>query len=235
MQRIGLLIAALMIATPIHADENPVKVPFLFTEDQRAPQVDLYKNITRSDALRNHPFLTEPMTRLEYMLIQMERRLNGKIQLSSIKFMLKKNFERVKGPLRDLLSVEGFARYSDDNGKVLVAYEVRWVGRPRIPMRKSCEAILSEMEWTVPQENLGPILYNEILGVLAHTKNDVTYAPMLSLLAANIVHRVSITSITDESDNKGDMIHIFHCQREIRGGEIVYQKFSSSGGGERRR
>jgi hypothetical protein len=233
MQRVGLLIMALIISTPIHADENPVKVPFLFTEDQNAPQVDLNKNITRSDALRNHLYLTGPITRLDYMLIQMERRLNREFILSSIKTMLKKNFERVKKSYGSM-DVEGFARYSDDLGKVIVGYVVQEVGRARKPMRKTCEALLLEMEWTVPQENRG-FSFQRVLGVLEHTNNYATYMPMFNLLAENIVYKASITSWTSKSDAKGKIIHTFQCQREKLGGKIVYSKMSFSVGGKRRK
>ena len=225
MQRIGLLIAALLIATPIHAGENEVKVPFLFTDDQKAPQSDLNKIIAPSDALRKHPYLTGPMTRLEYMLTQMERRLNENGAIASAQNILNGAFERVIGVFgaREDAEVEGFARYRDDTGKVIVGYNVTNIGRPREPMRKTCEYLLGRLKRKIPQENIGYLLHNSTLGVLAHKKYD-GYTPMLRLLATNIVHKVSLTS---ESD-KGDTVHNFQCQREKRGGKIAYSKFSFS-------
>jgi hypothetical protein len=216
---VGLALV-LLLPTGIHSQSrNKVEMPFLFTDDQTAPQSDL-ADIKPSDVLRTDAYLNGPMTRLEYFLSQMEVALNDELSISGVKHRLAERFEPGRPPFAPE-RVRGGARYSQLSGKIMVAYTIEGLGRPRSPMRDACKEILKLLEHTVRQDNLGFSLHNTLLGVLAHTDYPA-YTPMLQKVASQIVHRVAITSSTEE----GNVHHTFACQRVSKDAPITYEKFS---------
>jgi hypothetical protein len=81
-----LLIAlVLLLPAAARASDDKVEVPFLFTDDQAAPQADPSQSIKPTDVLRTDAYLNAPMTRLEYMLTRMEMRLNNETTVAVIK------------------------------------------------------------------------------------------------------------------------------------------------------
>ncbi|SRR5712692_1439890 len=210
----------LLLATAAHAADNKVQVPFLFTDDQAAPQTDLAQGMTPTDALRTDSYLNAPMTRLEYMLTRMEMALNKETATAVIRDGLRKRFERRQSPLHEE-SIRGFAGYSDQSGRVVVGYSIGGMGRPRSPMREACQEVLTSIGYTLPFEHLGYLLHNTLLGVLAQ-KDYGAYTPTLAKLAAQFVYRVQISSETEE----GKVHHTFACQRTTKDGPITYDKFS---------
>src|SRR5438132_12731641 len=78
-RRIGPLVAGLLLlslTTSTLARDDDVKVPFLFTEDEKLVQTELREAVPRSSTLPADQFLNAPMTRLEYMLTTLEARIN---------------------------------------------------------------------------------------------------------------------------------------------------------------
>jgi hypothetical protein len=216
-----LLIAlVLLLPAAARASDDKVEVPFLFTDDQAAPQADPSQSIKPTDVLRTDAYLNAPMTRLEYMLTRMEMRLNNETTVAVIKGELGTRFEPA---WRQRESIEGFAGYSDRTGRVFVGYRIEGVGRPRSPMREACEWILTRLVGSMlPFESQGYTLHNTLLGVLSQKDEPLVYTPMLAKLANQFVHRVSISSHTEE----GKVHHTLACQRTAKDGPITYQKFS---------
>jgi hypothetical protein len=215
-----LVAVVLLLPAAAHASGNEVKVPFLFTDDQAVPQTDLAKDMTPSDVLRTDAFLKAPMTRLEYMLTRMETALNSETTVAALKDVMRERFERPRRPLNEE-SVRGFAGYSDRSGRVLVGYAIEGMGRPRRPMRDACQEVLNWVGRKLPHENMLYLLHNTLLGVLGQ-KDHHAYTPMLGKLAAQFVHRVHISSETEE----GKVHHTIACQRTRKDGPVSYDKFS---------
>ena len=212
------LIATLLTAS--QARGNEVGVPFVFTQDQSAPQTDLIQDMTPTNALRIDPYLNASMTRLEYMLTRMEFALNSEIDIAVVREVMTKNFERLARPLHPE-SIRGFAWYSDQSGRVLVGYSIEGMGRPRVPMRETCELILRGVGYTLPHEHAGYTLQNRLLGVL-YQKEPGAYTAVLAKLAAQFVHRVKISAETED----GKVHHTFVCQRTTKDGPVTYAKNS---------
>jgi hypothetical protein len=213
-------VVLLFAATASAADK--VEVPFLFTEDQAVAPSDLQRNLGSSDALRSDPYLTTPLNRLEYMLTRLETRLNDELTITIIKKQLRERFEAGRPPF-DEQKVEGFVRYSDEQGKIIAGYNVEHLGRPRIPMRTACDKLLDTVSWALPQELLGFLYHNTALGVLQQKSFD-QYTTPLQKLASNVVHRVTISSMTEtQNDN---VHHGLRCQRVAKDSRILYDKFS---------
>ena len=108
----GLLVLFLTTSNLAHAD--PVKVPFLFSEDEKLDQTEMRAAIPRSSDLQGDPYLNAPMTRLEYMLTQLEARINGEGSKDTIRSLLSDAFESRSPP--SSISIDGFARSTRENG-----------------------------------------------------------------------------------------------------------------------
>jgi len=219
--REGFLYALCLLtsAATTVAIAGTVDVPFLFSDDQSIPQADLSQGIQPSNSLRNDSYLNAPMTRLEYFLIRMETRLNEVGAVAVIKDELEKRFERIHPRVER--KVQGYARYSEDIGRIVVGYEIDDLGRPRAPMRDACHDVLKHLELTLPQEHVGFILHNTVLGVLAH-KDYTNYSSMLATLASHFVHRTKLVSTSYEQRTQ----HIFSCQRTAKDGLVTYDRAS---------
>lgn len=209
----------LSFATTVHAQE--VKVPFLFSEDDNLDQTDLRKTIPKSRSVQDNSYLNAPMTRLEYMLTQLEAGLNSELPRSGVHHQLSDAFEYSRSKLSTQVSVDGFARYSRETGRITVGYKIEHLGRAKKPMRNTCDEILFLLEMGVPQENYGYLMHNTVLGVLAQ-EDYTTYTPVMETLAKSIVHRVMLQSQTEDTH----VTHGLTCQRTGKGAPIQYYRYS---------
>ena len=153
--------------------------------------------------------------------MRIEARLNEELQLAVIKGELRERFDRAPTNTGGGEHVEGFARYSDEYGKIVAGYTIERVGRPRVPMREACNGMLKTLSRAAPQEILGFTWHNTVLGVLVQ-KGHGEYTSMLQRLALNLVHRVRITSETED----GNVHHMLGCQRAGKNAPVVYEKYS---------
>lgn len=217
-RRYALLIGLLPLfqIPPSSADENQVKVPFLFSEDEQLPQTDLGK-MASSDLISADQYLSAPLTRLEYMLMMLESRLNEPSQIHDVEIKLTSGFENASGTA----IIKGFVRYYPMNGKIRVGYRVSSLSRPKIPMRKTCDDVLSELEVIAPQGVSGFFYHNTVLGVLAQ-KDFSEYTESLDHLKQGIVHMVTLETAPD--NNKAGFS--LTCQRSKDGEPIVYWRSS---------
>ncbi len=219
MRLIVIVALLLAITGTAYGQGKDVQVPFLFTQDEALPEADTQRDVGSTDALRTDAYLTAPITRLEYMLTRIEARLNEPNAIGVIKGELAQRFDSARPKITDE-RITGFATYSDAHGKVIAGYTIEHLGRPRVPMREACNKVLWHLGLSLPQEILGFTYHNVVLGVLAQ-KSYGEYTPTLQKLAANVVHRVRISSATE------DRVHYtLECQRSGKNASIVYKKYS---------
>lgn len=215
-----LLFAALfclLLTNVSEAQDSNVAVPFLFSEDEKLEQTALTKVITRSRALQSDQYLNSPMTRMEYMLSRMEVKLDTGQEV--IRQYLAEGFEpsSAKSVLPE--SIEGYARYSRQTGRITVGYRIRHSGHPTKPIRVSCKEVLGHLAVSIPQRNIGSVMHYTTLGVLAQ-EDGVKYIPIMEKLAKNIVHRVLLV-VEDSGVTYG-----LACQRTGEGAPIQYHRHS---------
>jgi hypothetical protein len=200
-----------------------VKVPFLFSEDDKLPQTELHDAIPPSTTVADNQFLNAPLTRLEYMLMQLEAQLNEKLgQDVYVLDVVKKAFDshQVHGHTSSP-RIKGSARYDQKLSRVLVGWTVEELGRPRVPMRTTCDTILNALNRLAPQEMQGYLWHNTALGVLAQRDID-WYTPTLAILARSVVHWVRLQSRTEGFR----VTHTLACQQISADAPIVYQRYS---------
>ena len=119
----GVSVVLLTVLAALHTsafgEEPKVKVPFLFTEDEQLQQTEIEQVIAKSDELSTDSYLNAPLTRLDYLLINLEKRLDeGK---SSVLRSVIKHFATIERKSFWVdASIEAFARYDADRGRILV-------------------------------------------------------------------------------------------------------------------
>ena len=221
----GLVVAAFMMVGSASAQESQVKVPFLFSADEKVPSIaPLSKAISKSDALRTDAYLNAPMTRLEYILTRIEAELNDSngTNMWGVLDTLKRNFEKERTSRYALDPVvKGKAIFYEAFGKVMIAYDISTLGRPRKAMKETCDDLLSLLSFDFPYEPRGAHLHSRLLGVLWQKSDLDYYTPTLQRLAENFVLKVSLQSQTE----KGKVNHYLICQKE-KDAETVYRKYS---------
>jgi hypothetical protein len=194
-------------------------VAFLFSEDETLEQTELTTAIPTSNALQREPYLNAPMTRLEYMLTRLEASLNEDGG-ASLRDLIADGFQPVSHAYKISHRITGFARYSNQTGHIIVGYNIQDLGRPKRPMRTTCDVLLSRLSIYAPQANLGFLLHNTVLGVLAQEDNS-TYTPVLATFAKHVVQRVTLISQGDDS-----VMHVLSCQKVEEDGPIQYHRAS---------
>jgi hypothetical protein len=205
--------------TSASGQETKVKVPFLFTEDEQLQQTELEQVIPKSDELSKDSYLNAPLTRLDYFLINLEKRLDeGK---AGILGRVIKHFATIERKALSDASIEAYARHDANRGRIIVGYTLIDLGRPTQPMQATCKAVLDDLQFLAPQKLTGYLYHNTLLGVLAQRRLD-EYTPILGRVAKNIVHRVSLQSVTQD----GRVVHTLMCQRTEDGGTIRYYRSS---------
>ena len=226
MKHIILAAFVAMITTIPATAENKVKVPFLFTEDQGLPQTDLEAVIEASDVLKKNKWLNAPMTRLEYLLSQIEANLNSDDTTSLLLRKLVNYFERVPARFRYSEPViKGTARYYENVGKVSAIIDARYFGKPKHPLRKTCDEILNFLAQKVPQEVAGNLYQNAYLKILVRADYR-EYDPIIDILVRNIVHAGTITTMTDGGTEGGVVYHTLTCMKADKDAATVYSKYS---------
>ena len=186
------LVAIVLLLSPaVETLAQDIKVPFLFSEDEQLDQTEVTEAIPRSKDLQTDPFLNAPMTRLEYLLTQLESHINNETSL--VRREVSEGFESdPRETYGATVSIAGFAKYARGIGRIMVGYRIEGLGRPKKPMRITCDKLLAGLKHAAPQVADGYSYHNTILGVLAQ-EDYAAYTPALQKLAKNIVHKVRLT------------------------------------------
>ncbi|MEP6934520.1 MAG: hypothetical protein ABI988_11330 [Nitrospirota bacterium] len=197
-----------------------VKVPFLFTDDEKLDQTQVMEAIPRSSDLQSDPYLNAPMTRLEYILTLLETYLQHD-WIDMVRQPLSDGFalRRKLYPSESSISIKAFARYPADIGRIIVGYHISDLGQPKRAMRTTCDRLLSDLAHTAPQDTSTFFYHNTILGVLL--QDDFRkYTPALEVVAKSIVHKV----ILESEDTHAH--YTLTCQRTGKGTPTQYQRHS---------
>ncbi len=216
-----VLVAIVLLLSPLMATlAQESKVPFLFHEDENLDQTEVTKAIPRSTDLQSEPFLNSPMTRLEYILTQLESHINNETNL--VRREVSDGFEPdSRKPFSPTVSIAGYARYAREVGRIIVEYKIEGLGRPKKPMRITCDKLLAQLKHIAPQAAPDYLYHNTLLGVLAQD-DFAAYTPTLQRLAKNIVHKVRLDSRTEN----GNVMHTLICQRTENDAPVQYEGHS---------
>lgn len=226
------LCALLFVATicPLYAADAPIASPgFLFSEDAKVGQtIEQFKSgIERKSLIREDKWLNAPLTRLDYVLLNIQMQLNAFLPETVMSF-IKDNFDRTDSygdvPYLPSPEVEFSARYSDELGRLVLRAHVVNLGRPNKPMKESCETILGFMERSYPLNPFGYSWQNGALDLLMRADAD-EYVSVVKKLSASVVLMTHLTA-TYRKDGRNAFFS-FGCRKQKDGGQIVFYKYSS--------
>jgi hypothetical protein len=201
-------------------------IPFLFSRDSQIKQSprDLADSIESSSAIRGDKWLNAPLTRLDYVLMKIESRLNEDIP-GYVQQFVREYFEPDRflsiGPLVDIS-----ARYLAEKGRLLIIADIIYGGRPKKPMRDFCESVMGRIELSYPARVSGFAWLNNALGILMRDETRLReYVAIVQKLAESAVIEVSVKDGYRIGSESG--FFQVTCMRQRPGGPIAFSKYSS--------
>ena len=169
-----LVVIVLLLSPAVETLAQDIKVPFLFSEDEKLDQTEVTEAIPRSTDLQTDPFLNAPMTRLEYMLTQLESHINN--QTSLVRREVSEGFESdPREAYGATVSIAGYARYAREIGRIMVGYRIEGLGRPKKPMRITCDKLLAGLKHAAPQVADGYFITTPYLELWLRTITQCTH------------------------------------------------------------
>ena len=186
------------------SEYKQVEVPFLFTEDEELESISLFptdKSKTtvedkylkdKSKAILNDKFLNEPLTKLDFILMQMNEKMDEIIKTVKEDFKYLQYFEKKEKWIHtDVMefTVDGAVTFVRDLGKIEVSLTIENMGKPRIPMKQICEHIMQFTHIGIyfPQRKRGFYYHNKYLNELNRRDGFQNYEASLEKIANNVI------------------------------------------------
>jgi len=221
MNRI-LTILLTLFALPVQAQNA---VDFLFAEDNQNLHTDQqYRDfILPKSLIKESEWLNAPLTRLDYVLMGIEERLNKEARGAALEY-IPQYFERSSSPLARP-SADFSARYIEALGRIVLVGDVRDVGKPKKPMKEFCQRMFALLSLLYPREFLGYHWQNTTLRVLMREgSNAPAYVDAASRLAESVVYSMNITSVYKVGDREA--LFTMDCRKQDDKGEVSYSTYS---------
>lgn len=214
MKKLLILLYYIFFSFKIIAAE----VPFAFTVDEKVQDIKNYElsTNTKSTELNNDKYWNQPLTKLDYVLIQ----LKNSADKTSDFFLTKINpngtrldfyFEKAENPI-DGPSFLGKYKtprasnsvYFDElKGKIIVKFEISDVGKAKKPMKEICSDIMKYYiaeGFNMPRQELfGFSHHNTLLKELYRGGNFDDYNKYLETIANNLVYVLILNSTVSKS------------------------------------
>jgi hypothetical protein len=217
--------ATAAIAVDKRVDAANAPPDFLFSDDSKivASQQQFENSFEAKTALRNDAWLNAPLTRLDYVLLNIQTQLNASLP-DLINEMIKRSFETTDsfGNLAPDPQTEFAARYSEKLGRLLVIADVDGVGRPKKPMKSFCDSLIGQIEIRYPLNQIGYTWQNNALGLLMRDDAD-KYTAIANTLATNAVLIGTVTA-NYRVDGKPTLF-IIGCRKQNAREPITYYKY----------
>jgi hypothetical protein len=217
-----VILMTVLLAFPAHAQNE---VDFLFAEDNQNTRTSKQfgDGIRPKSLIKQNEWLNAPLTRLDYVLMSIEARLNKEAREAALEY-LPQYFERSTS-IFARPSADFSARYAEERGRLVLIGTIRDVGKRKKPMKEFCRSILSFLSMLYPHNPIGYSWQNTALRILQRgASTDQVYDDAAKTLAESAVYSVSVTSTYKIGDK--DAIYEMSCRQQEDGGEITYSSFS---------
>lgn len=232
MNRLYLILAFFTLAgadgTAVKAQTtNTKELDFLFAEDnQNTRSTEQFLDFVQpKSVVKENAWLNAPMTRLDYVLMMMEARLNKSVGAAALSY-IPQSFERASSPLVQP-SAEFSVRYYEPKGRLFLSGEIHDVGKPKKPMKAFCRSVLTYMAAVYPQKALGYYWQNTALGVLPRDSSaGRNYVDAVKALAESTLYSITITSTYKVGEREA--MFMMSCRQQAPEGEVVYSTYSAN-------
>ena len=237
MKKIFSILVFLLFVYPNTAisEKQIVEIPFLFTEDEKLETIENYDDILhdKSQAILKDEYLSEPLTKLDFVLIKMNEEVEE--QIDYMKIYLEggydKDFETIKPPWENYPTsypkLSGSVRFKQKQGKIIISTFLEGAGKPRRPLNKICKDLMAYY-LRFPQEPELNYVYQYLMEELHRGEDYDITKPSFDKIANNIVWEVKISSIVYTEDFKNLNYYTLICIKDDPSpdADLKYIKFS---------
>lgn len=179
-------------------------------EQSEEGEID-YSKIKNFDNLKESSFFKKPMTRLEYVLERIEQKLNNESDLKMIKNRYQKYFEPYEhNQMKFDINIIGSAIYNPDKGRIMVSYNVDYVGSPIMSIEATCSQLIDEIQGILRNNSLLGVLVRDYGSTLEYEKT----------IENSFVYLVQVGT----SDSYRKEFKSFTCLKESLDSEIIYSE-----------
>jgi hypothetical protein len=201
-------------------------VDFLFSEDNKPSPTreEFMAGMQPKSMLREDHWLNEPLTRLDYVLINIQAHLTKNASNKADELM-REYFE--PSPSKSQTpSAEFTASYDEKTERLRLGATVTGVGKPKKPIKEFCRSLQVYMGQQYPLQPIGDAWSNNALGLLRRRDGDLPeYTDAATKLRESAVYIVVVTSSYNVED--GTAIYTLACRQQGDGQELEYYKTSS--------
>jgi hypothetical protein len=215
----GMGAVALAVMVSLFAQAETVD--FLFSEDNAVATTTQQSNeaISPNTAIHDDVWLNSPLTRLDYVVMNIQHHLERDLSGVALEYA-KVYFEPGLGNPE----VEFTAGYLEAKGRLYIKASIDNVGRPKEPLKKVCEMLLTTVENSYPLKNIGYSWANNALSGLTHG-TPADYAEAGQKLAGGAV---VIASISTGYTPKYPDYYSLQCMKQLADGPVTFSKFSKA-------
>lgn len=225
------------------------KIKFLFTEDESVKDAtddnSVFDNKMKSKELTSSKYWNTPLTRLDYILLQLQSdadkaikellkvyddgtsKLGGKFK----KIENEKKMQKLIGKYQDF-SGDNIVYFDEKRGNILAGFTIRNLGEPIIPLKKSCEELIESIAsgwYGMPRQKMTGYTYHNKFSLINRGNGYDNLTPHFKKIAKNIVYRLQlVSSVKDYKDTKwSTKTFSMMCWKFPNQNEIEYLKWSN--------
>ena len=238
MKKLFSILVFLLFVYPNTAisEKQIVEIPFLFAEDEELETIETYDDILhdKSQAILKDEYLSEPLTKLDFVLIKMNEEVEEQIDYMKIYLDggYDKDFETIVRPGERPSSIfprlSGSVRFKQKQGKIIISTFLEGAGKPRKPLNKICKDLMGYYTMRFPQDLKWNYVYQYFIGELHRGEDYDRTKPSSDKIANNIVWEIKISSIVYTEDFKSYNYYILQCIKDDPSpdADLKYIKFS---------
>lgn len=224
MRGVAALVGLLAVsgAASLAAAQSP-PTDFLFSEDNQVANSpgSWAEAVGSSAAIKDDQWLNAPLTRLDYVLINVEAHLN-KFLPAATEELARDYFEKFLGTAPP--SVDLAARYLSSKGRMIIGASIDTLGKPKKPMKEFCAKVLRSIEMNYPLDPVGYSWQNNALGLLVRDADVTAYDQVVQNLARSSIISVSVAAMYKPNDHA--MLFHMTCLKKSADAAIKYYKSS---------
>ena len=228
------LLTILFLMPGLSWGEN--KIDFKFTSDQNLMTIENGSFAFTKDSdesIKNDDYLNQPITRLDYFLMQFKEELEDIVAMTIEDF--NKNYlgvhfkkhiayggiEQKRFNERDF---DSFVSFNEELGKILIGMKIENIGEPLAPISEACESIIKyNIRYVADEPSDRSNWYqNVILNELYRGDSYRNYDDIFNKIAKNVSFYVSLTSDYDKN------FYNVTCYKDNGSDEIKYSTYSFS-------
>jgi hypothetical protein len=218
---IGSAMGILIACSFSDAYSQAKSVEFLFEEDNQIEQLSEQDgaSIEPKAPVPADKWLSEPLTRLDYVLMKIEATL--KENLEGVARRITYEYFEAEPDSHPSLGVG--AAFSDEKRRLYLGVDVHSSGKPRKPMKEFCELMIGHIEMWFPLKQPMDLAWaSSVLGVLMRDYYPGKYRDVIQKLANSVAIKVIVDSVYNSGGK--DTLFEVGCNRQQADGPIAFHK-----------